>query len=70
MWWWQCSEVGADVWMRTFNKRLYLRRYNNLKNRLVEDMKLEGLIDLGKRVAEFMAETGLTIESPEEEKET
>jgi hypothetical protein len=56
MWWWQCTEVGREGWQRTFNKQSYLTRYTRLKKLLQDQMRKEGLIDLGKRLKALMAE--------------
>jgi hypothetical protein len=55
MWWWQCSEVGLEVWQRTFDKQTYLARFRRLKGMLEVQMRMEGLIELGKRLKDLIA---------------
>jgi hypothetical protein len=56
MWWWQCSEVeGPESKERKFDRETYFARYRALKTLLNNQMRIEGMIDLGKQLTALKA---------------
>lgn len=59
MWWWQCSEVeGEESTERKYDRDTYFARYRALKTLLNDQMRIEGMIDLGKQLTAWKAQNG------------
>ena len=57
-WFFQSPCKGTTRWSRTFFAKGYQRKYKELKDKLKIDMKIEGYIELGQRLKNYMEENG------------
>ncbi len=58
----RCSEK-QDAKDRRWNINTFRKRYHKLKNKLIDEMRLEGLVNFGRELTEYMENTHQSIYS-------
>ncbi|KAG4430860.1 hypothetical protein IFR05_013661 [Cadophora sp. M221] len=59
----RCSNK-QDAKERRWKPNQFRKRYHNLKNQLIDEMRVEGMVNFGKELTVYLNETGFVIEEP------
>ncbi|CAL3962595.1 hypothetical protein PZA11_000289 [Diplocarpon coronariae] len=57
----RCSNKQDEI-ERRFRIIKFRNKYHRIKNKLIDEMRVEGLVNLGRDLTEYMEKTGQTIE--------
>lgn len=60
----RCSDK-KDAKQRRWSPNKFRKRYHKLKNKLINEMGTEGLVNFGRELTAYLNETGLAIEEPQ-----
>ncbi|KAK0107681.1 hypothetical protein ONS96_003482 [Cadophora gregata f. sp. sojae] len=59
----RCSNK-KDAKERRWKPNAFRKRYHKLKNKLIDEMRVEGLVNFGRELTAYLNETGMIIEEP------